>query len=89
MDILTPLILSTILTGSDYKTTQYFHDRYAYVRDTSFISNNKVRAGVQFSSIIAGDLIVQKRDPKHKWHYRVLVTAITAAAVGNNLIKRK
>lgn len=88
-DFITPLLLSTLLSTADYKSTQYFHDRGYQIRELSPIKNNQIRAVSQFGLIFAGDLVIQKKAPKYKWHYRIGITLIVGAAVGNNIAKRK
>ena len=80
--------MSAALTIPDYQTTKWFHDRNYKVTETSFIKNNNLRASYQFLVIAGGDILVQKKAPKYKWHYRIGITIIVAAAVGNNISKR-
>lgn len=88
-DFVTPLLLAGLLATSDYKSTQYFHDRNIPIREFSPIKNNSARALTQFGVLYAGDLIFQKKHPKYKWHYRVGMTLLVGGSVTNNILQRR
>jgi hypothetical protein len=65
------IVLAAAITTGDYATTQGALARGGI--EASPLKQQQVRAAVQFSVLVATDIVIQKQAPKLKWYWRGVV----------------